>query len=618
MQAIDARLRFLIVLLLAIYCASCVTVAESSTGYDLEDDELSDEPAADSSSIEPPEKSPPTLDPTPAIQTSLAHIYQALSVASANTIGVQRLPPEPLTYREILDPQRSIEGSLSVGTIRQGTLRNAVALNDVGEFHEIIERHRSRRTRYGTAELVAAIKGAAESVAREHGGAPLRVGNLGFRSGGAIPWSNSHEAGRDADLAFYVLTEEGESVPAPDLIAFDNDGQARSDSLIFDIPRNWALIRALLTDPTINVQWLFISEGLKHLLLTHALEIGEDVELIARAARIVHQPTDAAPHDDHLHLRIGCSLTDRLEGCVDWGPQWDWYDWHDSALLARTLEVRRVFFKEEPDKRIQALDYLHRIRSPYAADVALFFGIHDDERSVRQRAFDILEDISLRSLAAVKHLGIVLDMEGLSVVEREILYRLLRRVTLSEAVDVAWQRYQSPSLPVEERALALRALDHHMDLDLVTPILEALSDEEHPRLRQLLARLFHRITARTDGLDWNTISLTDEHRAALQIWNQWWSNLDEDSRDRHLLLQEFLARKGFHQWEDLTRVDELIPLLRSESDHIRYTVNIVLRQWTGRWVPRDWERPLDAFRSWSRWWDRNRERMINRQPQPWE
>ena len=53
---------------------------------------------------------------------------------------------------------------------------------------------------------------------------------------------------------------------------------------------------------------------------THAEEIGEPPELIARARRALHQPGDSARHDDHMHVRVYCSEADRAYGCVDMGP----------------------------------------------------------------------------------------------------------------------------------------------------------------------------------------------------------------------------------------------------------------------------------------------------------
>jgi penicillin-insensitive murein endopeptidase len=87
----------------------------------------------------------------------------------------------------------------------------------------------------------------------------------------------------------------------------------------FDLARNWALVEALLVDPAIDVEYLFISERLRDRLLEHAASIHAPADRIDRARRALRQPPRVPPHDDHLHLRIRCSAADRSQGCVDEG-----------------------------------------------------------------------------------------------------------------------------------------------------------------------------------------------------------------------------------------------------------------------------------------------------------
>ena len=94
-----------------------------------------------------------------------------------------------------------------------------------------------------------------------------------------------------------------------------------------DVPRNWALVRALLEDPYAEVQYLFCHERIRQQLLAHARAIGEDEGLVAKAEALLRQPSDSALHDDHLHLRIHCASDDRAYGCVDRGP-FRWWKKH--------------------------------------------------------------------------------------------------------------------------------------------------------------------------------------------------------------------------------------------------------------------------------------------------
>jgi penicillin-insensitive murein endopeptidase len=88
----------------------------------------------------------------------------------------------------------------------------------------------------------------------------------------------------------------------------------------FDARRNWAFVRALLADPGAEVQWIFMQRALAASLLAAATAAGEDPALIARAAFIMHEPSDSEPHDDHMHVRLYCAPGDRPFGCVDKGP----------------------------------------------------------------------------------------------------------------------------------------------------------------------------------------------------------------------------------------------------------------------------------------------------------
>ena len=80
-------------------------------------------------------------------------------------------------------------------------------------------------------------------------------------------------------------------------------------------------------------------------------DLRENEELIEHAEAILKQPGDTLPHDDHLHLRIYCSPTDRSLGCKDGGPLRWWrkrYKYmpprpkHDSPPLLSKLMTTRT------------------------------------------------------------------------------------------------------------------------------------------------------------------------------------------------------------------------------------------------------------------------------------
>jgi penicillin-insensitive murein endopeptidase len=224
--------------------------------------------------------------------------------------------------------------SVSVGTFTSGFLRHGARLPEKGEGYVILPLWLARNSNYGTDELVAAIERVARRVRREYPGALLQIGDLSIKGGGESVLHRSHQNGRDADLIYYAVDDKGRPAPpAESMPRYGSDLRARSPGpqehgvvfgpfspRSFDVARNWALVRALLEEPRIEVQYLFINERLKQMLLDYARANGEDPALLDRADALLHQPGDSLPHDDHLHLRIFCSTDDRPYGCSDRGP----------------------------------------------------------------------------------------------------------------------------------------------------------------------------------------------------------------------------------------------------------------------------------------------------------
>lgn len=208
--------------------------------------------------------------------------------------------------------------SLSIGRSSEGKILGAQALETRETIRTLPRRHVRRCLNWGTPRLVAALQRAADAVRQSSPDAPpLGVGDISRARGGPIrPYSRSHQSGRDADLAFYQLDDKGQPVPAEDLLSFDARGHADNGKRRFDARRNWLLVRALLEDKEVDVQWMFISRPLRQALLEEARKLKEPARLLDQAERVLHQPTDSRPHDDHFHLRIRCTPEERSAGCV--------------------------------------------------------------------------------------------------------------------------------------------------------------------------------------------------------------------------------------------------------------------------------------------------------------
>jgi penicillin-insensitive murein endopeptidase len=181
---------------------------------------------------------------------------------------------------------------------------------------------------YGTHALVTAITRAASRVQADAAGSPpLVIGDLSAKWGGRVSGHASHRSGRDVDLLFYTTTLAGSPIRSPGFIHFGADSLARTaegNFVALDIRRQWLLTRALLEDPEIDVLWMFVSRDLEAYIIDHARSLGEPPDLVLRAERVLHQPRDSANHDDHIHLRIGCTEAERVGGCSGGGPAWPW------------------------------------------------------------------------------------------------------------------------------------------------------------------------------------------------------------------------------------------------------------------------------------------------------
>jgi penicillin-insensitive murein endopeptidase len=219
----------------------------------------------------------------------------------------------------------AVSGSLSCGSVNRGALTGGRAIADRGPGFLAPEPWRERGLRFGTDELVTAIERAAAAVARRHPGALLAVADLSAERGGPVPRHRSHQSGRDVDLVYYAIDRAGEPM-APDghMPLFEVDGRAVSaDSperapqiaeRYFDLSRNWALVEALATDPDVRVTRIFVSRRVRDWLLAYAAAARISEPVRARVQQVLAFPADVRGHDDHMHVRIGCSADDVAAG----------------------------------------------------------------------------------------------------------------------------------------------------------------------------------------------------------------------------------------------------------------------------------------------------------------
>jgi penicillin-insensitive murein endopeptidase len=215
--------------------------------------------------------------------------------------------------------------SISRGTPMKGSLFRGEVLPRKGSGYAMLKVTRERRARFGVSELVHLVKEAAHKVRRRHKGSLLRVGDLSGRKGGPIDNHGSHQSGRDVDLLFYVVDGQGNPVSPEEFIPFDKNGYSVDPPMKyrFDTARNWSLVEALIRSDKAEVQWIFVADHLRKLMLDHAISQKKTPRsVIGKARQILKQPGKKA-HWDHFHVRIYCPADDQPE-CRDVGPRWAW------------------------------------------------------------------------------------------------------------------------------------------------------------------------------------------------------------------------------------------------------------------------------------------------------
>lgn len=212
--------------------------------------------------------------------------------------------------------------SISVGKASRGYLIDAAKIPDEGPGWTTRDVWKARDNRYGTDELIELVEAVAKRMHKRVPDVRVVVADLSSRSGGgAFAFHRSHQSGRDADLLYYMRDKDGKPFEADAMHVFDARGRAKDGSgITVDVPRTWLLVKDLVTAPEATVQYIFMYQPIAELLFDHAKQAGESPELIAKVRKALKQPGDSARHDDHMHVRVYCSATDREYGCVDMGP----------------------------------------------------------------------------------------------------------------------------------------------------------------------------------------------------------------------------------------------------------------------------------------------------------
>jgi len=247
--------------------------AEASHAESPEDPDNADTPAAEASDdSEEPDDEPEESEHEPVAGEHRPHPLDGWS--------------EEQIARAVRTDMSSL-GSMSVGIPNAGLLVNGRQAQKC-EFYSPI----APATAWGTEETLAYLDAALRKVHATVPDTPaLVLGDISAQTGGPISPHLSHQAGRDVDISYFYVGEQ----------RWYRRGNAEN----LDLKRNWAFIRALVTETDVDL--IFMDNSIQALIRDYALSIGEDhawVEgLFGRGGEraIIRY---ARGHATHVHVRF--------------------------------------------------------------------------------------------------------------------------------------------------------------------------------------------------------------------------------------------------------------------------------------------------------------------------
>ena len=512
-------------------------------------------------------------------------------------------------------------GSISLGRTSAGRLVRGKRMPLRGQGFALLPHIPSRKTRFGTDEMVHFLMRSAKRVRARVRHATLRIGNLGYRDGGRIPWSVSHRSGRDADIAFFMTNSRGRPVTLRDYVTVDSRGRSKDRRMLFDTRRNLHTVRALLEDRKVDVQWIFVSRHLKRKMITRARRLGWSQSLLRRMETVMKQPSDSAPHNDHFHVRIYCSRQDILHGCRNRGPFHAWVKPATEAYLARVELLKRLTRAPDARYRKQAVDKLLALHAQSAV-ATIIERLHDSNATVFKSAVQ-----TLRQLMTGSHVeAVAATLGGQSSVTRiRAILSLMRRVGTREASRIALQVLAHPSSYLSEAILkspriggvwlsALPLAARHGKRDAALALIDGflprikradVMESAHGALKRMtnhdMARRTRKVRALRSGDDrlvarWQRFA--QNHRS--ETWRQWLRSGFEARGfrfDRRMWAPQsvpVLIRAARHRdsWINVNAVRVLNGIMGQSLSPDRRD-----RQWRSRFFRRLWKRQRSAPRS---------------------
>lgn len=315
-----------------------------------------------------------------------------------------RIPAQPLK-REFYGDKAELQRSFSIGDTRDGCLINGKPIPSPNLAIRQLPVQYERGIAYGTDELIKLLTDTAHAMQRKYPKTQMALGNLGMREGGDIPYSISHNSGRDADIAFYLSDEHGNPARLDDMYKIDRNFQTVVENSIykFDLEKNTTLLETLLTHPKVHVQFVFVA---RHLRAAISRELNRrhgpssddpNPDILARFEQSVQ---NQSAHDDHFHIRVYCSDSDICAGCIDRSII---HPWHEDPLpkIEKCTQNHAAVLrhkKSTPTQKAAAIQRLAFMDTASSHAKPIVAALQSDDAIVRRSAAAAIASIGKSAL----------------------------------------------------------------------------------------------------------------------------------------------------------------------------------------------------------------------------
>jgi len=243
--------------------------------------------------------------------------------------------------------------ALSVGTTRDGFMVHGMPYPFPSTEARQLPVQYERGILYGTANLMLLLQNTASAMQKKYPDTWMYLGNMGAREGGDIPWSISHNAGRDADIGYYLKDESGNFAQPENMYKITRKLVSRDSPVVysFDVEKNATLVETLIMHETVAVQFLFVAKHLRKALRAELERRERPQEVLDRFDACVQ---DQAAHDDHFHVRIYCSDEDICAGCMDRSTIHPWQRDPEPVRAQCVARFRKMLENDATDDETRA------------------------------------------------------------------------------------------------------------------------------------------------------------------------------------------------------------------------------------------------------------------------